>query len=248
MRPSMIPLRERIRERVNAFVWNRKYKEDLKKIREALLKSDFNDGSNVEWEYDFYTWKMSLKDKEGYVTEISTAWRGAASKHPLKIYGTHSVYDKSHSIYYEINLNTLLTGSIEEINEHVRFIKNELQEQPKIEKYFIDNVGKMNLMKIRYLENEKGKNVKVMAFYLGGHVNGWKNDKESFTTRLVLDDKDCFFGGDVLDTEVNRSVLTHIVEGYGEGEYEVRKFKVHNKESNGIMHRIIEVVEIQRTI
>lgn len=244
----MIPLRERIRERVNAFVWNRKYKEDLKKIREALLKSDFNDGSNVEWEYDFYTWKMSLKDKEGYVTEISTAWRGAASKHPLKIYGTHSVYDKSHSIYYEINLNTLLTGSIEEINEHVRFIKNELQEQPKIEKYFIDNVGKMCLMRSRYLENEKGEKTKVMAFYLGGHVNGWKNDKESFIPELVLDNVDGFFGGNVLDTEGNRDKIAQVVEEYGEGCYGVRKFKIHNKESNGTIHRIIRVVEIQRTI
>lgn len=248
MRPSLIPIEVRIRERVAAFFWNRKYKEDLKGIREALLKTDFNDGSNVDWGYGFYTWYMVLRDKEGERYDIGTAWRGAAGKSPLKIYATRTVYDGSSSKYYEIDLDTLLTGSTEEISKHVQYIKNELQEQPKIETYFVENVGKMSLVRLRYEEDEEGKKTKVLGFYLGGHMNEWDRERDSFITELELVDKEGTFGGDVLDTKENRRKLATIVEAYGEGTYKVRKYSVRNKEIDGTVYHIIQVVEIYREV
>lgn len=235
-------------ESTRSFMWNRKYRKELEEIREALLKSDFNNGSDVEWDCGCHTWGMELKDIEGKRYIVTPGWKAGVRNLPLKIYVREEDYDGTLSKFHEIDLNILLTGSKEEINEHVQFIKGGLWKETEIEAYVKEKVGKMILVREGYGKDREGKAIKIKEFTLGGYVEGWPEDKESFNGDFQVLDTAGYPRGFLLNTKENKNELTTIITGFGEGEYRVRKFEEGKEESRGKDVRVVQGVEIERVV
>lgn len=237
---------EIIHDNTSAYIWNKINKGNLNKIREALLQTEFNDGSNVEWKYFMYTWMLELTDRNGVKYEISTGWQSAIYKNPVKVYCLKTVYDRSHSRYYEIDLDILLGGDEGKIEEHVQFLKNELKEQVKIENYFVENIGNMCLTGLKYEENEEGEKEKVMGFLLGGYMNQWSKETIGITEELELRGTNSSIRGVILDTVENREIIGRIVEEYGTGEYKLKECGEFTIGVNTVKKGIINKVDIVR--